>query len=196
MPGKKRKTLPHPTSDDAPSPRRTPEAARTAAADDPDAGRDLAVVLPTRPLGEHAAPTPEPLPARTRRHVQPLGPRVLVRIRDVPQRLESGLYLPASAVSTLPEAVLAEVVEVARTPVKTDTAIDAGRDDRDADSEDSDGDDPEITLGENVSGIPLGALVLFGRDHGIRVPWDDRLRLVEVRHILAIVDEIPEDALQ
>jgi hypothetical protein len=119
-----------------------------------------------------------------------------VRIRDVPQRLESGLYLPASAVSTLPEAVLAEVVEVARTPVKTDTAIDAGRDDRDADSEDSDGDDPEITLGENVSGIPLGALVLFGRDHGIRVPWDDRLRLVEVRHILAIVDEIPEDALQ
>jgi hypothetical protein len=124
---------------------------------------------------------------------------VLVRIRDVPQRLDSGLYLPATAVSTLPEAVLAEVVEVARTQPKTEPVPtrDADlSDDVDDDLSDDHGDDGMVTLGENVSGIPLGALVLFGRDHGIRVPWDDRLRLVEVRHILAIVDEIPEDALQ
>jgi len=103
----------------------------------------------------------------------------------------SGLYLPATAVSTLPEAVPAEVVEVARTQPKTEPPLAS-----DGETDAADDDEAEVTLGQNVSGIPLGALVLFGRDHGVRVPWDDRLRLVEVRHILAIVDEIPEDALQ
>jgi len=146
---------------------------------------------PARPLPDALVPSAELAPPRARRHVQPLGPRVLVRIRDIPARLESGLYLPATAVSTLPEAVLAEVVEVARTQPKTEPPLAS-----DGETDAADDDEAEVTLGQNVSGIPLGALVLFGRDHGVRVPWDDRLRLVEVRHILAIVDEIPEDALQ
>lgn len=127
---------------------------------------------------------PDP-PARVARHVQPLGPRVLVRITERPDRLESGLYLPATAKDGKVDALLGEVLEVARTQPRTDMA-----------ELDHDDDDDEPNLGSNVSGIPLGATVLVPHDRGITIPWDDSLRLVEVRHVLAIVEEIPEDALQ
>jgi len=125
-------------------------------------------------------------PARVSRHVQPLGPRVLIRVIKTPDRSESGLYLPAGAKDSHSEALLAEVVEVARTMPKA-AYIDDGDDDDDAE---------RPGLGENVSGIPVGAQVLFARDQGVTVPWDDSLRLLAVRHVLAIVDIIPEDNLQ
>jgi co-chaperonin GroES (HSP10) len=126
-------------------------------------------------------------PGRVSRHVQPIGPRVLIRVIKTPDRSESGLYLPAGAKDSHSEALLAEVVEVARTMPKS-AYIDDGEDDDD--------DDDRPGLGENVSGIPVGAQVLFARDQGVTVPWDDTLRLLSVRHVLAIVDIIPEDNLQ
>ena len=51
-------------------------------------------------------------------------------------------------------------------------------------------------FGPNVSGVPLGANVLFEKDRGVAVPWDDTLRVIEVRYILAIVDIITEDEIQ
>ena len=126
-------------------------------------------------------------PGRVSRHVQPVGPRILIRVIKTPDRSESGLYLPAGAKGGHSEALLAEVVEVARTQPKA-AYIDDGYDD------DDDSDRPG--LGENVSGIPVGAQVLFACDQGVTVPWDDSLRLLSVRHVLAIVDIIPEDNLQ
>ena len=119
--------------------------------------------------------------------MQPLGPRVLVRIVKDPDRLESGLFLPEGAKENTREALLGEVVEVARTMPKLELALDD-------DDDDDDDDDPD--LGRNVSGIPLGAKVLFGKHRGLTVPWDESLRIVDVRHLLAIVDEIPEDEIQ
>lgn len=126
-------------------------------------------------------------PPRVSRHVQPLGPRVLVRIEERPDRLDSGLYLPASAKDGQSDALLGAVLEVARTQAKTEV-LDDDDDDRD--------EDDRMGLGDNVSGIPLGAKVLIPHDRGITVPWDATLRLVEVRHVLAIVEEIPEEKLQ
>jgi co-chaperonin GroES (HSP10) len=125
-------------------------------------------------------------PAKVSRHIQPVGPRVLVRLVKGPDRSESGLYLPAGAKDSHSEALLGEVVEVARSMPKTAYAIDDGEDD----------DDDKPDLGENVSGIPVGAQVLFAKDQGVTVPWDDTLRLLSVRHVLAIVDIIPEANLQ
>jgi co-chaperonin GroES (HSP10) len=124
-------------------------------------------------------------PARVSRHIQPLGPRVLVRVIRSPDRSESGLFLPAGAKDSHSEALLAEVVEVARTMPKPGFVLD-----------DEDDDEPKADLGENVSGIPVGAQVLFAKDQGIAVPWDETLRLLSVRHVLAIVDIISEDKLQ
>ena len=124
-------------------------------------------------------------PGKVSRHIQPIGPRVLVRLIKTPDRSESGLYLPAGARDNHSEALLAEVVEVARTMPRA-AYIDDGDDD----------DDDAPDLGENVSGIPVGAQVLFSKEQGITVPWDDSLRLLSVRHVLAIVDIIPEDNLQ
>ncbi|MBK7826611.1 MAG: co-chaperone GroES [Nannocystis sp.] len=118
--------------------------------------------------------------------MQPLGPRVLVRLVKTPDRSESGLYLPAGAKESHSEALLAEVVEVARTQPKAAYIAD----------DDDDDDDDDTGLGANVSGIPVGAQVLFAKDQGIAVPWDETLRLLSVRHVLAIVDIIPEDNLQ
>lgn len=128
-----------------------------------------------------------PPPGRVSRHIQPLGPRVLVRVIKSPDRSESGLYLPAGAKDNHSEALLGEVVEVARTMPKPVIVVDA---------DDDDDDNPKADLGENVSGIPVGAQVLFAKDQGITVPWDDSLRILAVRHVLAIVDIIPEDNLQ
>jgi hypothetical protein len=42
----------------------------------------------------------------------------------------------------------------------------------------------------NVSGIPLGAMVLIPKTVGVRVPWDEDLRIIDTREVLAVVDEI------
>ncbi|MFV8754950.1 co-chaperone GroES [Nannocystaceae bacterium ST9] len=130
--------------------------------------------------------TPAPPPPKVTRHVQPLGPRVLVRVIKDPDRLESGLFLPEGAKENAQQALLGEVVEVARTMPRVGFDLD----------DDEDDDDPELDLGENVSGVPLGSKVLFGKGRGIAVPWDESLRLVDVRYLLAIVDEIDEDEIQ
>ncbi len=136
--------------------------------------------------------SPSPIRRRPRiaRHIQPLGPRVLVRILRGEDRSESGLYLPAGAKDNNAEALLGEVIEVARTQPK------AGALAVQIESDDDDDGVLKADLGENVSGIPVGAQVLFAKDKGISVPWDDSLRLLAVRYILAIVDSISEDELQ
>jgi co-chaperonin GroES (HSP10) len=45
----------------------------------------------------------------------------------------------------------------------------------------------------NVSGVPLGARVLFAKAAGVKVPWDDDLRILETKEVLATVDEISPD---
>lgn len=100
------------------------------------------------------------------RRINPLGMRVVVRIRKEGNQTEGGLYLPEGAKQAMAESVLAEVIEVA-------SAIDDHTDEE-----------------TNVSGIPLGAIVLLGKDAGVKVPWDEQLRIVETKHILAIVNEI------
>lgn len=130
---------------------------------------------------DSSSPAP---PGRVTRYVQPLGPRVLVRIRKDADRLDSGLFLPEGAKDDHAEAVLAEVVEVARTMPKIWSVK---------------GEDPEPeddALGTNVSGIPLEAHVLFEKNKGVKVPWDESLRLLEVRHVLALVEMIDEKDMQ
>jgi len=100
------------------------------------------------------------------RRINPVGMRVVVRLVKDSNQTDSGLYLPEGAKSALAESVLAEVVEVA-------TA-------QDTNSEDE----------TNVSGIPLNALVLVKKDAGCRIPWDDDLRVVETKEVLAIIDEM------
>lgn len=102
----------------------------------------------------------------TMRRVHPLGLRVLVRVKKDTNVSDGGLYLPEGAKEQMQESILAEVIEVA-------SAVDS-----DSDEE------------TNVSGIPLSATVLILKTAGIKVPWDDELRVVETREVLAIVDEI------
>jgi chaperonin GroES len=106
------------------------------------------------------------------RHIQPLGLRVLVRVLKEPDVAESGLYLPAGAKEKMQESLYGEVIEVARAEAKNPS---------------------EEGLGVNVSGVPLGARVLFPKDAGIKIPWDDELRLLETKEVLAMIDEIPAD---
>ncbi len=112
----------------------------------------------------------EDAPPRVTRHVMPLGPRVLVRLLPGETRTSAGLYLPAGAKEASAEVTYAEVVAVAR-----------------ATGEEEDG------FGTNVSGVPDGARVLFVKKHGLAVPWDDRLRVVEVKDVIAVVEEIGLD---
>lgn len=100
------------------------------------------------------------------RRINPLGMRVVVRIRDDNDVTEGGLYLPEGAKQNLHESFLCEVVEVAS-----------------AHEIDSDED-------TNVSGIPLGATILVPKQAGTKIPWDDRLRIIETKEVLAIVEEI------
>ncbi len=109
------------------------------------------------------------IPPRVIRHIKPMGPRVLVRVLPEADRHESGLFLPAGSREKLAEALYGEVVEVAR----------AIKDEED--------------LGTNVSGVPCGARILFPKQRGTRVPWDEDLRLLEVKDVLAVVEEIPLD---
>jgi co-chaperonin GroES (HSP10) len=144
-------------------------------------------VAKAQPNKDAPDPPEEPLPAA--RHVQPVGPRILVRIMKSPDRSESGLFLPQGVKDSGASALLGEVVEVARTLPKADGAV--------ADDADDDDDDDDVAdLGQNVSGIPLGSNVLFEKDRGVAVPWDETLRLLDVRHVLALVDIITEDEIQ
>jgi len=97
--------------------------------------------------------------------------RVLVQLIRDEDRTETGLYLPAGAKEAQDEALYGKVIEVARDRPTTDSVT------------------------ENVSGVPHGAHVLFRKDAGVRVPWDDRLRVIDVKDILATVEEVDNDAL-
>ena len=103
---------------------------------------------------------------KTHRLILPLGMRVLVQLIRVEERTDSGLYLPAGAKEAQDDALYGKVIEVARDRPTTDEAT------------------------ENVSGVPHGAYVLFRKEAGVRVPWDDRLRLIDTKDVLATVEEI------
>ena len=104
--------------------------------------------------------------SRRIRKINPMGYRVVVRIVKDSNMTETGLYLPEGSKQNMQESLLAEVIEVA-SAIDEDTHEEA-----------------------NVSGIPLGATVLIPKELGIKVPWDEDLRIVETKHVLAIVDEV------
>jgi chaperonin GroES len=108
------------------------------------------------------------------RHIMPLGPRVLVRVLPQDDRAESGLYLPQGAKERTQEALFGEVIEVARAQPSDPT---------------------EDGFGVNVAGVPNGAKVLFAKSAGVKVPWDEELRLLETKEVLATIDEIPEEEM-
>ena len=116
---------------------------------------------------DHDAPT-----SKTFRVILPLGMRVLVRVLKDEDRTSAGLYLPAGAKEQHDEALYGEVIEVARDkPTSTEP-------------------------GENISGIPNGSRILFRKEAGVRVPWDEALRLLDVKDILATVEEHGEEEAQ
>lgn len=126
---------------------------------------------PDRPADDADESSETRNPARVTRHVMPLGPRVLARLLPADAQTSSGLYLPPGAKEDKAEVAYAEVVEVARASVEDD---DEG-------------------FGANVSGVPLGARVLFVKQHGLAVPWDDHLRVVDVKDVVAVVEELELD---
>ncbi|MBS1119499.1 MAG: chaperonin Cpn10 [Deltaproteobacteria bacterium] len=99
----------------------------------------------------------------------PLGMRVLVEVLRTEERTDAGLYLPAGSKEAHDEAHYGKVIEVARDRPTHDT------------------------VAENVSGVPHGAFVLFRKEAGVRVPWDDKLRVIDVKDILATVEEVTID---
>lgn len=100
------------------------------------------------------------------RRVHPLGLRVLVKIQEDSNTTDGGLYLPEGAKSSMAESVLAEVIEVASAH------------------------DDQLSEEANISGIPLGAVVLIGKNTGVKVPWDERIRIVDSKDVLGIVNEV------
>ena len=102
---------------------------------------------------------------RNIKDVNPLGMRVLVRLQKSDNQTEAGLYLPEGSKEEQAESVLAEVVEVA-SAIDEDTEEEA-----------------------NISGIPLGAIVLIAKGAGIILPWDSNLRIVDTAEVLATVEE-------
>jgi len=118
------------------------------------------------PLGKPAFDESEDKRGRLMRRLHPLGFRVVAKIVKDDNVTESGLYLPEGAKEAMQESVLAQVIEVASTM------------------------DSRTEEETNVSGIPLGTLVLIPKNQGIKVPWDDELRIIDTREILALVDEI------
>ena len=109
---------------------------------------------------------PKRIHTRKIRKLHPMGFRVVVRVTKDPNVTEAGLYLPEGAKQSMMESLMAEVVEVA--------------------SAFEDHSDEET----NVSGIPLGAHVLIPKNAGTKVPWDEDLRIIETKDVLAVVDEI------
>ena len=118
-------------------------------------------------MSDELAPKPEEHPRKVSRHVMPLGMRVLVRLVRGEDRTASGLFLPAGAKDATASAAYGQVVGVAR-----------------ASAEEKDG------FGQNVSGVPDGAFVLFPKEKGLVVPWDDQLRVLDVKDVFALVEEI------
>jgi chaperonin GroES len=108
-------------------------------------------------------------PKAKHRLILPLGFRVLVHVIKDDDRTDTGLYLPEGAKEQHNEALYGQVIEVARDKPTTDEAA------------------------ENVSGVPHGAYILFRKDAGVRIPWDDRLRLLDVKDVLATVEEHAAD---
>jgi co-chaperonin GroES (HSP10) len=104
--------------------------------------------------------------ARPIRRLHPLGFRVVAKLVKDSNKTDSGLYLPEGSKESMKESLLAEVIEVAST-------VDSHTDEE-----------------TNVSGIPLGSLVLIPKNAGTTVPWDESLRIVDTGDVLAIVDEI------
>lgn len=100
------------------------------------------------------------------RHVSPLGMRVLVKIIAKDDITAGGLYIPENAKNRMSESLLAEVLEVA-------SAVD------DSTNEET-----------NISGIPMGTTVLIHKTVGTTVPWDDTLRIVDTKDVLALVEEL------
>lgn len=100
------------------------------------------------------------------RRLSPLGMRVVVQIRKDTNVTDGGLYLPEGAKQSLAESLLAQVVEVA-------SAIDHRTDEE-----------------SNISGVPFGALVLIPKHSGVKIPWDEDLRIVETKEVLAVVSEV------
>jgi co-chaperonin GroES (HSP10) len=100
------------------------------------------------------------------RRLHPLGLRVVARVVKDSNVTEGGLYLPEGAKESMQESVLAQVIEVA-------SAVDTRTEEE-----------------TNISGIPLGSMVLIPKTIGVKVPWDDSLRIIDTREILALVDEI------
>jgi len=100
--------------------------------------------------------------------------RVLVRVLKSDDKTSSGLYLPPGAKEKHDEALYGEVIEVARARGKES--------------------DEDIDLGTNISGVPCGVRILFSKEAGVRVPWDESLRLLDTKEVLATVEEIPIDA--
>ena len=92
--------------------------------------------------------------------------RVLVKIRKEENQTNTGLYLPEGAKEARQASIFGEVIEVARA-VDSDSLEEA-----------------------NISGIPQGATVLIAKNAGIQVPWDEDLRIVETKEVLAIVTEV------
>ena len=101
--------------------------------------------------------------------ILPLGLRVLVQDVRIDERTDAGLYLPIGAKEAQDEACYGKVIEVARDRPSSDD------------------------VAENVSGVPHGSFVLFRKEAGVRVPWDERLRLIDVKDILATVEEVMAD---
>ena len=107
-----------------------------------------------------------PLLTSKQKLIQPLGPRVLVRLVEDADRTPSGLFLPQGVQERHQIAHYAQVIEVARDTLATEA------------------------VGENVSGVPLGVYVLFPKNAGLPVPWDDTLHLVNTAEIVAVVEEV------
>lgn len=103
---------------------------------------------------------------RPMRRIHPLGLRVVAKVVKESNISSGGLYLPEGAKEATQESLLAQVIEVA-------SAVDSRTDEE-----------------TNVSGIPLGAMVLIPKTVGVRVPWDEDLRIIDTREVLAVVDEI------
>lgn len=104
-------------------------------------------------------------PSKAHRLILPLGLRVLVKVLKDDNRTDTGLYLPEGAKELHDEALYGEVIEVARDKPTTEE------------------------MAENVSGVPNNSRVLFRKSAGVRVPWDESLRLLDVKDILATVEE-------
>lgn len=116
------------------------------------------------PLSSNA--TSDPPESKRHRLILPLGLRVLVQVVRIDERTDAGLYLPVGAKEAQDEAFYGKVIEVARDRPTSDD------------------------IAENVSGVPHGAMVLFRKEAGVRVPWDEKLRLIDVKDILATVEEV------